>query len=183
MSLIREICVPKSGGDKPRRSPTTSGEHGFANTCPCLPSGRSGELDLKLMFKLETWYWYSRTTCPVADGVLAELSRHSQEMMASFAPLKSRRNKEHSSGQLSSFASLRRPNVVYRWKSYTGVAMLPTALKSADFTKIGLSSPQTSCPLSATFLQAAFFVPQFQSRKHLRLSFRHEPPSYLAHFF
>ena len=31
-------------------------------------------------------------------------------------------------GQSPSFASLRRPNVVYRLKSYTGVAMLPTAL-------------------------------------------------------
>jgi len=40
-------------------------------------------------------------------------------------------------------ASLRRPNVVYRLKSYTGVAMLPTTLRSAEFTKIGLSSPQT----------------------------------------
>ena len=39
--------------------------------------------------------------------------------------------------------SLRRPNVVYRLKSYTGVALLPTALRSADSFKIGLSSPQT----------------------------------------
>ena len=57
MSLMREIYVPESGGDKPRRSPTTSGEDGFVSTCPHLPSGRSGELDLKLMFKLWTWYW------------------------------------------------------------------------------------------------------------------------------
>ena len=32
---------------------------------------------------------------------------------------------------------------MYRLKSYTGVAMLPTTLRSAEFTKIGLSSPQT----------------------------------------
>ena len=33
---------------------------------------------------------------------------------------------------------------MYRLKSYTGVAMLPTALRSADSSKIGLSSQQTS---------------------------------------
>ena len=32
---------------------------------------------------------------------------------------------------------------MYRLKSYTGVAMLPTALSSADSSKIGLSSLQT----------------------------------------
>ena len=32
---------------------------------------------------------------------------------------------------------------MYRLKSYTGVAMLPTALRSADSSKIGLSSLQT----------------------------------------
>ena len=32
---------------------------------------------------------------------------------------------------------------MYRLKSYTGVAMLPTALRSADSSKIGLSSRQT----------------------------------------
>ena len=32
---------------------------------------------------------------------------------------------------------------MYRLKSYTGVAMLPTTLKPVDSTKIGLSPPQT----------------------------------------
>ena len=32
---------------------------------------------------------------------------------------------------------------MYRLKSYTGVAMLPTALRSADSSKIGISSLQT----------------------------------------
>ena len=32
---------------------------------------------------------------------------------------------------------------MYRLKPYTGVAMLPTALRSADSSKIGLSSPWT----------------------------------------
>ena len=95
MSLMRGICLPESDGDKLTRSPTISGEDGFVSTCPHLPSGRSGELDFKLMFELETWYWQLRTTYPVADGILAESSRHSQKMMASFAPLKFRRKKEH----------------------------------------------------------------------------------------
>ena len=98
----------------------------------------------------------------MADGILAESSRHSQEMTASFAPLKSRRNKEHSSGQSSSFASLRRPNVVYRLKPYTGVAMLPTALRSADSSKIGLSSPRTreknTCVLRSAILLSYLVV-------------------------
>ena len=64
----------------------------------------------------------------MADEILAELSRLPQEMMASFVLLKLRQHKGHSNGQSPSFASLRRPNVVYRLKSYTGVAMLLTAL-------------------------------------------------------
>ena len=64
----------------------------------------------------------------MADEILAESSRLSQEKMASFALLKFGRNKGHSNGQSPSFASLRRPNVVYRLKSYTGVARLLTAL-------------------------------------------------------
>ena len=32
---------------------------------------------------------------------------------------------------------------MYRLKSYTRAAMLPTPLRSADSSKIGLSSPQT----------------------------------------
>ena len=39
---MREICVPESDGDKPRRSLTTSGEDGFVRMCPHLLTGRSG---------------------------------------------------------------------------------------------------------------------------------------------
>ena len=41
----------------PPSAPLFGGEDGFVSTCLHLPSGRSGEPDLKLMFELETWYW------------------------------------------------------------------------------------------------------------------------------
>ena len=40
-----------------------------------------------------------------------------------------------------------------------------------------------SCPASALFLQAAFFVPQEQFAQHLRFSFKHGQPANRVDFF